>query len=84
VHPYYPGRVAVAGDVAAICSTLRETYPAAIIVLSGITLRHPDTGQRALLDLVAITLESFQRGGLYGVVPGISHKLAITGHTNPG
>jgi hypothetical protein len=54
--------VAVAGDVAAICSTLRETYPAAIIVLSGITLRHPDTGQRALLDLVAITEQAIMVG----------------------
>lgn len=55
MHPYVPGRVAVAEDVVAVCASLRETYPADIHLLTGITLRHPETGQRVLLDLVAVT-----------------------------
>ena len=39
MHPYYPGRVAVAGDVSAICTALQETYPAEIVLLSGISLQ---------------------------------------------
>ena len=62
MHPYIPGRVPVAEDVVAVCETLRETYPGDIVLLTGITLFHPDTGQRVLLDLVAVTPQAIMVG----------------------